>query len=870
MAQTCLQELNEISMNYWWSWNQKTWSIFSTLNPQVWNETRNPILVLKTTKKLEEKLTPEIQKQIHAEFKKFKAYMNRGHEKTTWYAKNHSDLKGPIAYFSAEFGIHEALPIYSGGLGILAGDHVKSASDLGLPMVFIGLFYSNGYFIQRIDQDGRQIDLYGQFDPDNLSMTPVLNPDGSRLVIHLEIADKTISVWAHKAQVGTSELYLLDSNHPDNTTEDRLLTAKLYGGDREMRISQEIILGIGGIKLLKVLNIQPEVFHMNEGHSGFFQLERIRNAMADFGMTFNEAKHLCSTNCVFTTHTPVPAGNEAFSLPVMHKYFYKFIREFNISWRRFIELGLVPEKSDYKFFSLTVFAINVSKFYNGVSELHGKIAKKMWRDAWPQVPLIENPMTHITNGVHVQTWMSLEVKNLLEKQLGESWVDELSNHQYWKTALDFSTDQIRQTKIELKAKMIQLVRQQLKAQLFANNESAEQIAEVDHYLNEQTLVIGFARRFATYKRATLIFKDLKKLEALVNNPQRPVAFVFAGKAHPQDLLGQKYIEDIYKYSRMPQFKDKIIILENYDMNIAKHLVSGCDVWLNNPRRPMEASGTSGQKVPLNFGLNFSVLDGWWREAYDGQNGWSIGDEKDFPNDDVQDFEDAQDFYKTLEHTLLPLYYANSENNKNGVNHLQASQQWVEKTKVSFTTNISRYSTQRMVQDYMEQMYAKAFAYGHQFFKNKDLVKTYLAHRQFLKMNWKSMYFTYIHFDQPFIEIDSKYEQTYNTPLHHVEFQLQDNLPGRIFETNTNTVHLGVYLGDIKPHALVVEAVISDGKTELITYEKLRLKEPPKDGVGHYELKFKSSDLNSKRLRFRVYGHDQFLSHPHEYGFMMWY
>lgn len=461
--------------------------------------------------------------------------------------------------------------------------------------------------------------------------------------------------------------------------------------------------------------------------------------------------------------------------------------------------------------------------------------------------------------------MALETKNLLNKTIGSGWEEELANHDFWKKVGDVSASSIRSTKIELKSKMITLVRAQLKKQLAANNESQVEIDAVDNYLDDKTLVIGFARRFATYKRATLIFKDLKKLEALVNNPDRPVAFVFSGKAHPQDVPGQKYIQDIYKFSRMPSLKGKIIILENYDMNISRHMVSGSDVWLNNPRRPMEASGTSGQKVPINFGLNFSVLDGWWREAFDGNNGWAIGEEKDFENDDIQDLEDAQDFYNTLEQTILPLYYADKAKGEHG-----SSAAWIEKTKVSFITNISRYSTHRMVQDYMTKFYSEAIKYGEKFAKNPDLIKTYVDNRRYFKMNWKTMYFSYVHFDGNHVEVPSNFEKSYKSPLHHVEYPAEYTLPGRPFETARAHIHLGLYLGDIKPESMVIEAVIASSKTDVIETQRFTLKGPLEDGVGHFELKFSSADSKTKKLRFRVYGHDEFLAHPFEYGYMMWY
>lgn len=860
------KQLHDLAYNYWWSWNQDVWNLYSMINKDVWSQTRNPVAVLKNTKDLKEQIQKtEIQKEVARLHANLETYLNRSKKKETWFAKKYPTTSGPIAYFSAEYGIHEALPIYSGGLGVLSGDHVKSASDLGIPLVFVGLFYSNGYFTQRINEEGKQLDLYGKFSPENLSLTEVVNPQGEKIVFPLELGDRTIKVQAFKAMVGTSELYLLCSNHPDNSESDRLLTAKLYGGDREMRISQEIILGIGGVNLLKLLNLNPSAFHMNEGHSGFFQLERIKNTMKEKNMSFEEARVLCAANCLFTTHTPVPAGNEAFSLPLMHKYFHKMIKSFDIPWSHFVKMGLVPEKSDYKFFSLTVFAINVARFFNGVSELHGKIAQKMWRESWPNVPEVQNPMSFITNGVHVQTWMALETKNLINKTIGAGWEEELANHDFWKKIGDVSNSDIRNSKIKLKSDMIKLVRSHLKKQLAENREPQSEIDAVDNYLDDKTLVIGFARRFATYKRATLIFKDLKKLESLVNNPDRPVAFVFSGKAHPQDVPGQKYIQDIYKFSRMPQFKGKIIILENYDMNISRHMVSGSDVWLNNPRRPMEASGTSGQKVPINFGLNFSVLDGWWREAFDGDNGWAIGVEKDFENDDVQDLEDAQDFYKTLEQTILPLYYADKASGEKG-----SSAAWIEKTKVSFITNISRYSTHRMVQDYMNKFYSEAITYREKFDKNPDLVKSYVQNRENFQKSWDGVYFPYIHFDGEHGEVSSNFDKSHKTPLHHVEYPAEYTLPGRAFETAHAHIHLGVYFGDLSSKSLVVEAVIADLNSDVIETQKLTIKGPLEDGVGHFELKFNSKDNKKRNLRFRVYGHDEFLTHPFEYGYMMWY
>lgn len=869
-----LERLNEFTHDLWWSWNQESFDLFRKINPETWDKTRNPLKTIASASSSElEKLSTdsEFMGQFETLENKRKNYLDK---KDCWFQKNfpaHQDKK--MVYFSAEYGLHESLPIYSGGLGILSGDHVKSASDLGLPLSFVGLFYQNGYFLQHIDKEGKQVDLYQDHNPELLPITPATHPNhpDKQIRFDLDFPGRKVAVRLWKAKVGRVDLFLLDSNDPANGPEDRAITARLYGGDREMRISQEIILGIGGVKALKELGLTPDVYHMNEGHSGFFQIERIRQTMVEENLSFEEAKVKCSSNCVFTTHTPVPAGNETFSLPLMHKYFYERAKELKISWRRFLELGLIAEKEDYKYFSLTVFALNVSRFYNGVSELHGKIAKKMWKNQWRNIPEFMNPISHITNGVHVQTWMNKHTKNLLSQYVAPDWEENQEKKELWKKVLEIPTAEIQSTQETMKKEMIDLVRKHLREQLTRHERPQIEIEQTLNALNPNTLTIGFARRFATYKRATLIFKDLERLEKLVNHPERPVQFIFAGKAHPADIPGQKYIEEIYQISRRPEFRGKVVILENYDMNISSKMVAGVDVWLNTPRRPMEASGTSGQKVPLNFGLNFSVLDGWWREGHNGENGWKIGEEKDYPSEDIQDFEDANDFYNTLEETIIPLYYQETSSNlqRNGL-----SEKWIEKCKESLLSNLSLFSTQRMVQDYTKKLYTPALEYGETFNEQsgRKKIESYITERRFLRLNWDKMAIQSFEQGGQFVEVPSKYHEYAKTPSHHVDFPLDQTMPGRIFEALHLKPKLELYLGDLTPEQVIVEMVGVDKNVkegDALIYE-LKSQGLNEMGLASFTGEVKSNTSKAMHWRLRIRPRfSQGLSHPFEFGLCTW-
>lgn len=845
MLPETLQPVREIAMNLWWSWHQEIWDIFEQFNPEEWSKHRNPI---KTIQSASEETIAMLEKdssyidRIHQIFEKLNHYKSRTDR---WYPNTYPDKKDTqMAYFSAEYGMHESVKIYSGGLGVLSGDHVKSASDLGLPLNFVGLFYHEGYFQQQINGYGEQVDCYVEQNPEDLPMTEV-EMDGKPLRVHVDLEGRDVALRVWKLEVGLSKLFLMDANVEENSADDRAITARLYGGDRVTRICQEIILGMGGNRALKAMGIEAELFHMNEGHSAFFQLDRIATTMKEKNINFEQARLICQSNCLFTTHTPVPAGNEAFDLHLMEKYFKSYVEEsFKIPWGDFLSLGIIDESSSFKYFSLTVLAIHLASFYNGVSELHGQIAQKMWKNLWPNVPESENPITSVTNGIHVKTWCSPEMKELFVESLGADWEAHLSEPSYWEKALSIDNQKVRNVRHQLKRKMINMVRTQLKDQLKRNGEPSKVIDEVDGYLDENALTIGFARRFATYKRATLIFKDPVRLEKLINDPNRPVQFIFAGKAHPADKPGQDFIKKIYTYSREDRFKGKIIILENYDMNISRHMVSGVDVWLNNPRRPMEASGTSGQKVPVNAGLNFSVLDGWWREGFDGNNGWTIGFEKDYPNEEAQDVDDSNNFYETLQNVISPLFYEGEVT--------EESDHWIEKSKVSLASNIARYSTYRMVQDYANKFYTHGVDF-YEYIQDDEKRAAFTERSKRFVAAWPSLTFNTIQlsYDKGVHEVASRYHEFYGAPSHHTDIPYDYTLPGRVFFGKHHLIETEVYLAGINPVDVICEAVLTTPDTNESHIIELENTKQVRSGTYLFKNYNEISKDKVKNLRIRL-------------------
>jgi starch phosphorylase len=686
-----INRLRDIAYNYWWAWNPNATDLFNRIDFQLWESIyHNPVQFLRNVRQrslIAAVDNPTWLADYDAVVVAFDAYMNR---KDTWFKRTYPTEKSTIAYFSAEFGLHESLPIYSGGLGILAGDHIKEASDLDLPLVAVGFIYPQGYFRQRLDHSGWQEALYSKMSFADIPARPALTPDGNEVVVDVELPGRTIYAKVYHLQIGRMSLYLLDTDIHPNSPADRDLSARLYGGDHELRVAQELVLGVGGVRALRQMGIAPAVWHMNEGHSAFLVLELAREYVAQ-GVPFMQAFDMVRDQAVFTTHTPVPAGNDAFSLDLIDKYFAKFWDQLGISRDAFMNIAM-QQQSWGPSFAMTVLALRLSEMHNGVSKLHGQVARSMWQWLYPGKSNDEVPITSVTNGIHTSSWLAPTMRSLFDRTLGADWYEHLDNPATWQALKSSDDGEFWQARLSLKRTLVEFVRERL-----AQRHTRLGFPPVAWPMFDDTiLTIGFARRFATYKRATLLFKDADRLKAILNNPARPIQMVFAGKAHPADEPGKHFIQDVYRRSQEPGFAGRIIFLEEYDMCVARALVQGVDVWLNTPRRPYEASGTSGQKASLNGIPNLSILDGWWPEAYDGTNGWAIGTEQEYDNLDAQDWDDAQHLYQLLENEVAPAYY---DRDDSGV-----SARWVAIAKAAIMTCAPKFSTQRMLKEYVNRLY----------------------------------------------------------------------------------------------------------------------------------------------------------------------
>ncbi len=698
------EKLNELAYNMWWAWHPRVFAIFRDLDRELFRKHgRNPVAFLKH-------LPPEVlvrrtvDTEFHARVDRALRQLQRYLSNTqTWSAKHCGILEArPVAYFSAEFGIHESLPIYSGGLGILAGDHIKSASDLGLPLWGVGLFYREGYFRQRLDEHGWQISEYLENDPSMLPVKPARiswgKDKGKEVFIAIDTREGTLHARVWEVAVGRSKLILLDSNVEENTAEDRDVTARLYGGDRRTRIRQELLLGVGGLRALFLMGVVPSVLHLNEGHSAFVTLEAARQRMVRDGLSFADASRFNATRTVFTTHTPVEAGHDRFDPDLVERTLGPLREELGLSFEQLMALGRVNASDPGEPFNMTVLALKLSRFANGVSSLHGGVSRNMWQKLWPNRDLDQVPIGHITNGVHVQSWLAPEMHDLYNRHFTPQWPVHQCAHKTWRGIEDVEDEELWETHRLLKVRLVAFVRDRLKRQLQARHASEEEIAEVDRFLDPEKLLIGFARRFAVYKRADLLFRDLDRLARLVSDEARQVQFVFAGKAHPQDVGGKELLQSIIEIIQREPFRGRIVFLEDHDMNVGRHLVQGVDVWLNTPRRPMEACGTSGQKCLLNGVLNMSILDGWWPEAYDGKNGFAIGDGGSHVDRAIQDQRDHDDLFDKLENEVIPLFY----DRENGI-----PRGWVRRMKRAIRTLGWKFNTDRMVMNYAQAAYLRA-------------------------------------------------------------------------------------------------------------------------------------------------------------------
>jgi starch phosphorylase len=695
------ERLWALARNLWWSWDHDAVNLFLDLDPVRWSQlNHNPVSLLAEfpLRRLEARAAELVlDSRINYAYRRLCEYEEA---EKTWGARHAGILRArPVAYFSAEFGLHESLPIYSGGLGVLAGDHIKSASDLDIPLVGIGLFYGQGYFRQRLDRDGWQREEYLETDVNQLSMEPAIGKNGQPVVVQVDTWHGSICAKVWRARVGRCNLFLLDSDVEGNAPEDRELTSRLYGGDRRVRVHQELLLGVGGLRALKQLGITPGVLHLNEGHSAFVVLEAIRQRMEEEGVSFEKAVPRVAREVVFTTHTPVPAGHDRFDAELIEEHLGPLRENLGLSRESFMALGRENPSNSDEAFCMTVLGLRLSRRANAVSSLHGEVSRAMWTGLSLGKPEDSVPIGHITNGVHVPSWLAPQMFRLYDRHLGTGWHLRSSEAKIWEGIDDVDDGELWETHLNLKSRLIDFARRRAVRQATRRDEPQEIVQKLRGVLSQDALTIGFARRFATYKRADLVLSDMERLASMVNDPKRPVQFIFAGKAHPHDEPAKRILQHVARLTRDLQFADRFVFVEDYDINVGRHLVQGVDVWLNNPRRPLEASGTSGQKVVLNGGLNLSVLDGWWAEAYDGLNGFAIGTGRTHSDTKIHDARDGEDLLRVLREEVIPLYYLRD---RDGL-----PRGWIKRMKRTIRTLGWRFNADRMVMDYTLKCYVPA-------------------------------------------------------------------------------------------------------------------------------------------------------------------
>ena len=835
-----IEKLSEVANNLWWSWNTEFLRLFQKIDKDLWEDSnKNPVKFLKRVS--QEKLEDASKnifflKEYDRVIDNFDAYIN---SKNTWFSKNYAKNKDDlIAYFSAEYGLDQTIPIYSGGLGILSGDHLKSASDLGIPLVAVGLLYKNGYFNQKINGFGEQETEYKNIDLFDLPINPVKDEKGEDLIIHVKFPKRRLYLKVWQINVGRVKLYLLDSDIEKNNEEDRDVTLRLYGGDQEMRIRQEIVLGMAGVNLLKTLGLNPTVYHMNEGHSSFLTLEIIKDIIQEKQVSFEVAKDIASSKTVFTTHTPVPAGNDIFPVALVEKYFKEFWPKLGLSREEFLKLGMKPREELEPGFNMGILALKIAGKKNGVSKLHGAVSRELFGDVWPDIAANESPIGYVTNGIHTCSWLSPRLKELYNKYLIPYWQDSMYDDKVWEKVRNIPNDKIWEAHQERKEKLLGLVKKSTQERLRRSNYGYDEINDIVSKLNPNALTIGFARRFATYKRATLIFKDIERITQILNNQDKPVQLIFAGKAHPRDKEGQDLIKYIHDISLMPQFKGKIFLLENYNIAMSRYLISGVDVWLNNPRRPMEASGTSGQKASVNGVINFSVLDGWWAEGYNQYNGWTIGTNAEYTSYEAQDRADSESMYHTLENKIIPLYY---EKDKNGI-----SQKWVDMMKESIVTTGGKYSTARMLVDYTEQLYIPLCDLTKKYYEDIDNVAAFNNWKHEIFTNWKDIKITQIN-NLDNITIDAG---------NNIEVKCEVELPN----ISVDNVDVEVYYGKILDNGVVENVSIIPMFLEKVDEETKKY---------YYTAKVELTTGGNYGYTFRVMPKHEMLLEPTNLNLIKW-
>ncbi len=832
-----LARLEELANNLWYSWDRSTRTLFSRLNPALWKAVgHNPKDFLK---RVDESLLLEA-----AEDQVFLANYN---SILSAYDSYHSEVvrnndatglrpQDQVAYFCFEFGFHESFPIYSGGLGILAGDHCKGASDMRLPFVGVGLLYRQGYFLQIIDNEGSQQVTYTDSDFDDFPVAPVLREDGSEIHVEVELPKRKVVVKVWQAILGHVRLYLLDADLQENSPQDRNITYQLYGGDKTMRIEQEIILGIGGVRALQEVGVKPTVWHINEGHAAFMMLERARNLVRQ-GLDFASAHEAVAVNTVFTTHTAVPAGHDHFSETMMETYFEEFYHDLKITREEFMALGRTPKSPD---FNMTALAIRGTRFHNGVSKIHGSVSANICRDLWPQIEPEENPLAYITNGVHVPTFLAQEWSTMFDRHLGQEWRNKICDTEYW-SRIDKIPDHLfwsaRQT---LKSSMLYGVRDRLAIQNFRNRGSESHLDRMLKFAdptNPNILTLGFARRFATYKRATLLFENLDKLREIILDQEHPVLLIFAGKAHPVDVPGQDLIRRVSEFARLPEFEGRLLLVEGYDLRLARRLVAGVDVWLNNPVYPLEASGTSGMKAGINGAINLSVLDGWWGEGYDGKNGWAIKPGPEDMDPVLRDKQESRTLYEILQDQVVPLYYSRD--------NLGYSPEWVKMVKHSMASLLPRYNATRMVGEYVNNFYLPASRQGALYVENDfDSARKIAAWKAKARSAWGGVTLKRL-----------------DTPCKRINFG--------------DTLHFKVAakLNGLEPEDVVVELLIcrrvKHPKPCDFQYYSFQIAGTEKSGEYLFELNLAPDICGKLECHIRTYPYHPLLTHPLEMGMMLW-
>ncbi len=831
-----LARLSELAENLWYSWDRPTRTLFARLHPGLWNAVNhNPKTFLKRVD--EEFLTDAAEDHIflgsyNRVLSAFDTYMSEPLRRDMPISLKPGDL---VAYFCAEFGFHESFPVYSGGLGILAGDHCKSASDLRLPFVAVGLLYRQGYFTQRIDNDGNQIATYTDSEFDELPIRPAMREDGSEVHIHMELPGRRLEVKVWETRIGHVRLCLLDTDLPSNTQEDRYITHQLYGGDKNTRIQQEMVLGIGGMRALEQMGIKPTCYHINEGHAAFLVLERVRRKVKQ-GLNYHAALEAVAVSTVFTTHTPVPAGHDHFAEAMIWEYFSHCCSDLGVSREEFMLLGDAGRGLD---FNMTKLALNGSRHHNGVSRIHGGVSARILADMWPQIAPDESPMDYITNGVHVPTFLAQEWQDLFDNKLGYEWRRRLTDVDFWRKVEEIQDHHFWSVHQSIKSQMLHSIRHRIEHQHLRNHGSDAHLRRTLKYINPldpNVLTIGFARRFATYKRATLMFEDMDWLRQLVADPERPVVFIFAGKAHPADKPGQELIRRIHDVSRWPEFEGKLLMVEGYDLGLARRLVAGCDVWLNNPIYPLEASGTSGMKAGLNGVINLSVADGWWDEGYDGNNGWTIKSAPEYFDDARRNREDSRDLYELLQDQVIPMYYRRNE--------LGISPEWVGMAKRSIATLLPRFNSTRMVLEYVNKFYAPASRQWRRYSEGGFAAAQSLA-------AWKT-----------------KVRQAWAG----VGLRRVDEPQKQVVFGESLNIRVAARLNGLAPEDVCVEMLIGRASHDGQGKELQSLAMKPAGWEGDealFELELMPELCGRLLYRVRAYPFHEMLTHPFEMGLMVW-